>query len=72
VVLILEFFKIQLFKLDQNYTNLLRMRLLDLVSCPAGISKAEFLETEAPRLEKMAKFKPSWKAIYMENNFDKD
>jgi hypothetical protein len=61
VVLILEFFKIQLFKLDQNYTNLLRTRLLGLVSCHAGISKAEFLETEAPRLEKMAKFKPSWK-----------
>lgn len=36
-----------------------------------GISKAEFLENEAPRLEKWLKQKAHGKMSYMENHFDK-
>ena len=36
-----------------------------------GISKAEFLEEEAPRLENWLKQKAHGKMGYMENHFDK-
>ena len=39
------------------------------MSC--GISKAEFLETEAPRLENWLNLNHHGKMAYMENNFDK-
>ncbi len=42
---------------------------LGFLSC--GISKAEFLETEAPRLEKWLKNNAHGKMQYMENHFDK-
>ena len=42
---------------------------LGFLSC--GISKAEFLETEAPRLEKWLKSNAHGEMHYMENHFDK-
>ncbi|MBR9846193.1 MAG: tRNA epoxyqueuosine(34) reductase QueG [Algicola sp.] len=42
---------------------------LGFLSC--GISKAEFLETEAPRLEKWLKSNAHGEMRYMENHFDK-
>ncbi|MEN8886306.1 MAG: tRNA epoxyqueuosine(34) reductase QueG [Winogradskyella sp.] len=42
---------------------------LGFLSC--GISKAEFLETEAPRLEKWLKNNAHGEMRYMENHFDK-
>jgi epoxyqueuosine reductase len=42
---------------------------LGFLSC--GISKAEFLEVEAPRLEKWLKNNAHGEMQYMENHFDK-
>ncbi len=44
-------------------------KLLGFLSC--GISKAEFLEDEAPRLEAWLKAERNGKMGYMENHFDK-
>lgn len=46
-----------------------RAKELGFLSC--GISKAEFLEEEAPRLEKWLKDGKNGKMAYMENYFDK-
>ena len=53
------------------YSKLIKQesKRLGFLSC--GISKAEFLEVEAPRLEKWLKNNSHGEMTYMENNFDK-
>lgn len=57
--------------LKQKYTNQIKTEAnrLGFVSC--GISKAQFLEEEAPRLEKWLKKGMQGEMSYMENHFDK-
>lgn len=54
-----------------HYTDLIKneAKRLGFISC--GISKAEFLEDEAPRLEKWLKKNMHGQMKYMENYFDK-
>jgi len=54
-----------------HYTELIKneAKRLGFISC--GISKAEFLEDEAPRLEKWLKSNMHGEMKYMENYFDK-
>lgn len=54
-----------------KYTHLIKAeaKRLDFLSC--GISKAGFLETEAPRLENWLKNQMHGQMAYMENHFDK-
>ncbi|WBL22016.1 tRNA epoxyqueuosine(34) reductase QueG [Zunongwangia sp. HRR-M8] len=54
-----------------KYTNLIKeeAKRLGFMSC--GISKAEFLEQEAPRLEEWLNKNRNGKMYYMENHFDK-
>ncbi|NJB70955.1 epoxyqueuosine reductase [Saonia flava] len=54
-----------------KYTNLIKeeAKRLGFLSC--GISKAEFLEEEAPRLEKWLSKNMQGEMSYMENHFDK-
>ncbi|MCL6216787.1 tRNA epoxyqueuosine(34) reductase QueG [Zunongwangia pacifica] len=54
-----------------KYTNLIKeeAKRLGFMSC--GISKAEFLEEEAPRLEEWLNKNRNGKMYYMENHFDK-
>lgn len=54
-----------------QYTNLVKQKALELGFSFCGISKADFLETEAPRLEKWLKDQRHGKMSYMENHFDK-
>ena len=58
-------------KNKKNYTELLKneAKRLGFISC--GISRAEFLEDEAPRLEKWLKMKMNGEMKYMENYFEK-
>ena len=58
-------------KNKENYTELIKneAKRLGFISC--GISRAEFLEDEAPRLEKWLKMKMNGEMIYMENYFEK-
>ncbi|WP_033957613.1 tRNA epoxyqueuosine(34) reductase QueG [Psychroserpens jangbogonensis] len=55
----------------QQYTQFIKSeaKRLGFISC--GISKAEFLEQEAPRLEKWLKSNAHGEMRYMENHFDK-
>lgn len=55
----------------RKYTNLIKSEAdrLGFLSC--GISKAEFLEEEAPRLEQWLKQNAHGEMRYMENHFDK-
>lgn len=56
--------------LEKNTTFIKqKAKALGFISC--GISKAEFLEEEAPRLEQWLKAKAHGKMQYMENHFDK-
>ncbi len=55
----------------QNYTQLIQQKAFDLGFSFVGFSKAEFLEEEAPRLEKWLKENANGKMSYMENHFDK-
>jgi len=57
--------------LKQKYTNQIKTEAnrLGFISC--GISKAQFLEEEAPRLEKWLKKGMQGEMSYMENHFDK-
>ncbi len=57
--------------LKSRYTELIKTeaRRLGFLSC--GISKAGFLEEEAPRLEKWLKDNMHGEMRYMENHFDK-
>ena len=58
-------------KNKENYTELIKneAKRLGFISC--GISRAEFLEDEAPRLEKWLKMKMNGEILYMENYFEK-
>lgn len=55
----------------EKYTNLIKAesKRLGFLSC--GISKADFLETEAPRLENWLNNNFNGQMSYMENHFDK-
>ena len=55
----------------EKYTNLIKAesKRLGILSC--GISKADFLETEAPRLESWLNKNYNGQMAYMENHFDK-
>ncbi len=52
-------------------TNFIKSQALALGFSACGISKAAFLEEEAPRLEKWLKEERHGKMQYMENHFDK-
>lgn len=55
----------------QNNTKLIKDKANELGFISCGISKAEFLEEEAPRLEKWLNQNLNGKMAYMERNFDK-
>jgi epoxyqueuosine reductase len=54
-----------------KYANLIKTEAKRLGFMSCGISKAEFLETEAPRLEKWLEQNRHGEMSYMENHFDK-
>lgn len=54
-----------------NYTKLIKDHALNLGFSFVGVSKAGFLETEAPKLEKWLNENKNGKMAYMENHFDK-
>lgn len=54
-----------------TYTAFIKAEAKRLGFMSCGISKADFLETEAPRLEKWLKSNSHGQMSYMENNFDK-
>jgi epoxyqueuosine reductase len=54
-----------------NYTQLIKSEAKRLGFLSCGISKAEFLEEEAPRLEKWLNKNMHGEMSYMENHFDK-
>jgi epoxyqueuosine reductase len=54
-----------------KYTELIKTEAKRLGFLSCGISKAEFLETEAPRLEKWLNKNMHGEMKYMENHFDK-
>jgi len=54
-----------------KYTNLIKTEAKRLGFLSCGISKAEFLEIEAPRLENWLKKNRHGEMSYMENHFDK-
>lgn len=55
----------------RNYTKLIKTEAKRLGFLSCGIAKAEFLEEEAPRLEKWLQNNFHGKMQYMENHFDK-
>jgi len=55
----------------QKYTNLIKTEAERLGFLSCGISKAQFLEEEAPRLEKWLNQEMHGEMQYMENHFDK-
>ncbi|MGB3145933.1 MAG: tRNA epoxyqueuosine(34) reductase QueG [Maribacter sp.] len=55
----------------QNYSALIKTEAKRLGFLSCGISKADFLEEEAPRLEKWLKKNMNGEMAYMENHFDK-
>lgn len=57
-------------KADQ-YKQIIKQKALELGFFEVGFSKAEFLETEAPKLEKWLANSMHGKMTYMENHFDK-
>jgi epoxyqueuosine reductase len=54
-----------------KYTNLIKTEAKRLGFMSCGISKAGFLEEEAPRLERWLKSNMNGEMSYMENHFDK-
>lgn len=54
-----------------NHTTLIKSEAKRLGFLSCGISKAEFLEKEAPRLEKFLNKNMQGEMSYLENNFDK-
>lgn len=54
-----------------KYTNLIKEEAIRLGFLSCGISKAGFLEEEAPRLEEWLNKNRNGKMSYMENHFDK-
>ena len=57
--------------MNVNYSKLIKTTAKNLGFLSCGISKAEFLEEEAPRLEQWLKEGKHGQMAYMENNFDK-
>lgn len=57
--------------LKQSYTDLIKSEASRLGFLSCGISKAEFLEEEAPRLENWLQKNMQGEMSYMENHFDK-
>ncbi|MDO5988331.1 tRNA epoxyqueuosine(34) reductase QueG [Flavivirga amylovorans] len=57
--------------LKTKYTNLIKTEAKRLGFLSCGISKAQFLEEEAPRLEKWLNKNMNGQMQYMENHFDK-
>lgn len=55
----------------QDYTKFIKAEAKRLGFLSCGISKAEFLETEAPRLENWLNNNMNGQMQYMENHFDK-
>ncbi len=55
----------------ESYTRLIKEKAIELGFLYCGISKAEFLEDEAPKLEQWLKNGNHGKMMYMENHFDK-
>ena len=55
----------------QKYSNLIKTEAERLGFLSCGISKAQFLEEEAPRLEKWLNQEMHGEMQYMENHFDK-
>ncbi|AMA50218.1 MULTISPECIES: tRNA epoxyqueuosine(34) reductase QueG [Flavobacterium] len=55
----------------EKYTQLIKSESLRLGFLSCGISKADFLETEAPRLENWLKKEMNGQMGYMNNHFDK-
>ena len=56
---------------QQQYTKLIKQKAGELGFMYCGISKAEFLEEEAPRLENWLNRQMHGQMQYMENHFDK-
>ena len=54
-----------------RHTKLIKEEAIRLGFVSCGISKADFLEEEAPRLEKWLKSNMNGEMGYMENHFDK-
>ena len=54
-----------------QYTNLIKTEAKRLGFLSCGVSKAEFLEEEAPKLESWLNQNKHGKMQYMENHFDK-
>lgn len=57
--------------MKKNYSELIKTEAKRLGFLSCGISKADFLEEEAPRLEKWLKKNMHGEMGYMENHFDK-
>ncbi|AWM33447.1 tRNA epoxyqueuosine(34) reductase QueG [Hymenobacter nivis] len=57
--------------LRADWTSFIKRRAVELGFMACGISKAEFLEDEAPRLENWLKHGMNGRMAYMENHFDK-
>ena len=57
--------------MNVNYSKLIKNTAKDLGFLSCGISKAEFLEEEAPRFEKWLNEQKHGQMAYMENHFDK-
>ncbi|MFD3000239.1 tRNA epoxyqueuosine(34) reductase QueG [Pontibacter toksunensis] len=55
----------------QKYTHLIKQKAKELGFMYCGVSKAEFLEEEAPRLERWLNQNMHGQMHYMENHFDK-
>ena len=56
---------------ELKYTQLIKHEAQRLGFLACGISKADFLHKEAPRLESWLKQKMHGEMSYMENHFDK-
>jgi len=55
----------------EQYKQIIKQKALELGFFEVGFSKAEFLETEAPKLEKWLANSMHGKMAYMQNHFDK-
>ena len=57
--------------MSKSYSEKIKAKAVDLGFSACGISKADFLETEAPRLENWLKNSMNGQMHYMSNHFDK-
>ncbi|RZK43226.1 MAG: tRNA epoxyqueuosine(34) reductase QueG [Pedobacter sp.] len=60
-----------MYNIASKYSRMIKAEALRLGFMACGISKADFLEEEAPRLEKWLKNNAHGEMTYMENHFDK-